>query len=106
MGKRRNLEVGVLFGTVEDFLKKKSEKTINVKAKLISSIFSEEKIRLLREIKKGNYNVSDLSKKVGRKIEHVSRDLAYLEKYGIINFEKKGREKIPRVTDYELTINI
>lgn len=104
--RKSNLEVEIRFGTVDDFLKKKSEKTITVNAKLIPSIFSEERIRLLKEIKKANCNVSDLSKKVGRRIEHVSRDLAYLEKYGIINFEKRGREKIPRLTNYELAINI
>ena len=104
--RKSTIEVGIRFGTVEDFLKKKSGNAITVNAEAVSSIFSEERIRLLKEIKTGVYNVSDLSSRLDRRIEHVSRDLAYLEKYGIIVFEKKGREKIPRVANHNLTIDI
>ncbi len=106
---RNLLEVGIRFGTVEDILvkkkKRREEKEIKVQAKLIPSIFSEERIRLLKEIN-GERNISSLSKLLNRHIEHISRDLAYLEKYGLIKFEKKGRKKIPLVKNYKLIIKV
>lgn len=106
MSKKRIIEVGIRFGTVEDAIASMKKKQGRIEAKLIPSIFSEERIRLLKEIKKGNYTVTELSREVGRKIENVSRDLAYLKKQGIITFEKKGREKIPIIINYGLTIDI
>ncbi len=103
------LEISIRSGTVESILAKRKnkaeEKELNVQAKLIPSIFSEERIRLLKEIN-GERNVSILSKLLNRHIGHISRDLAYLEKYGIIKFEKRGREKIPMMRDHELIISI
>ncbi len=93
----RNLEIGIRFGTVEEFIKGRKE--IRVKADLVPRILSKERIKLLREIN-GKDNISEISQRLNRRIEHISRDLALLKKYGMIRFERTGREKIPVVMDY------
>ncbi len=93
----RNLEIGIRFGTVEEFIKGRKE--IRVKADLVPRILSKERIKLLREIN-GKDNISEISQRLNRRIEHISRDLALLKKYGIVRFERNGREKIPVVMDY------
>ncbi len=103
----KNIEIGIRFGTIEDFIdkKKKDQREINIKAGVVSKILSEERIRLLKEIN-GRDCVSVISKRLDRRIEHVSRDLAILKRYEIIDFEKKGREKIPIILDQELMIKV
>ena len=99
----KNLEIGIRFSTVKEFIKGRKE--IRVKADTISRILSGERIKLLGEIN-GKDNVSEISQRLNRRIEHVSRDLALLKKHGIIRFERKGREKIPIVIDHEMVIRI
>lgn len=103
----RNIEIGIRFGTIEDLIdkKKKDQRGINIESKLISKILSEERIRLLKEIN-GKDCISVISKRLDRRIEHVSRDLALLKRYGIIDFEKSGREKIPMMSEGKLTIRV
>ncbi|MBU4265789.1 MAG: hypothetical protein KKE96_01010 [Candidatus Altiarchaeota archaeon] len=99
----KNLEIGIRFGTVEGFIK--GGKEVRVKAEAIPRILSGERIRLLGEIN-GKDNISEISHRLNRRIEHVSRDLALLKEHGIIRFERKGREKIPAVIDHEMVIRI
>lgn len=99
----RNLEIGIRFGTVEEFIERRKE--IRVKADIVSRILSRERIKLLREIN-GKDNISEISQRLDRGIEHVSRDLALLKKYGIVRFERNGREKVPVVMNYRMVITI
>jgi len=99
----RNLEIGIRFGTVEEFIKGGRE--IRVKADTIPRILSGERIKLLGEIN-GRDNISEISQGLDRRIEHVSRDLALLKKHGIIRFKRKGREKIPVITDHRMVIRV
>lgn len=89
---------------------KKAEKlpetTVYLKPELIPKIFSKQRIRLLREIREENANVSQLSKRLNRKIENISRDLTYLREYGIVDLKRKGREKIPVIVKDRLVITI
>jgi len=100
---KRNLEIGIRFGTVEEFIQGRRE--IRVEADAIPRILSGERIKLLGKIN-GMDNISEISQRLDRRIEHVSRDLALLKRHGIIKFKRKGREKIPIVTDYRVVIRV
>jgi len=60
----------------------------------------------LREIREENGNVSQISKRLNRKIENISRDLTYLRECGIIDFKRRGKEKIPVIVRDRLVISI
>lgn len=112
-----NLEIKL--GDLEDMAKEikdvlkhpeKAEKlpetTIYIKPELIPKIFSKERVRLLKEVRGEKSNVSQLSKKLKRKIENISRDLSYLHEYGIIEFKRRGKEKIPTIVKDKVIIGI
>jgi len=99
----KNLEIGIRFGTVEEFIKGRKE--IRVTADVIPRILSGERIKLLGEIN-GMDNISEISQRLDRRIEHVSRDLALLKRHGIVKFKIKGREKIPVVTEHRMIIRV
>ncbi len=86
--------------------KKLPETTVYIKPELVPRIFSKQRIRLLREIREEKGNVSQISRRLNRKIENISRDLAYLQEYGIIDFKRRGKEKIPVIVRDRLVISI
>lgn len=82
------------------------ETTVYLKPDVIPKIFSKERIKLLKEVKEEKKNVSELSKKLKRKIENISRDLNCLHEYGLIDFKRKGKEKIPVIVRDRVVIGI
>lgn len=68
----------------------------------LSKILSKRRLGVLRAIVERNPDsIYDLAKFLGRSREAVLRDLKYLEKVGIVEFEKKEEErqrKIPKIS--------
>lgn len=62
---------------------------------VVSAIISHERTRILDLIRGKGLPVCEIAKRLDRKQEAVSRDLGILKKFGVIDFEKKGRVKIP-----------
>jgi len=74
------------------------------------SIFTEKRIELIRIISKENSDdqkeppkanpktIGQLAKLLKRHQEAVSRDLKELERIGIVELKKRGREKIPTLS--------
>jgi len=60
----------------------------------------------LKEIREENGNVTQLSGKLNRKIENISRDLTHLREYGIVDFKRRGKEKIPVIVRDRVVISI
>jgi predicted transcriptional regulator len=57
----------------------------------LSSIFTKERMRLLRKVKTKAYNsVSQLAADLKRDVSMVSKDVKVLEKYGLIRLERQG----------------
>lgn len=113
------MKTAVRLGTIEDFrqavleviadptkAEDQPEHTLFIPPEFVPKIFSEERVRIIREIRNHEYNINDLSKRLGRKRENVSRDLRILKEYGIVDFKKNGREKNPIIVKDELVIKI
>ena len=54
-----------------------------------------ELIHVLRD--QGELTISELARAVGRRLDAVSRDLAALERYGIVDLKRAGRTKRVRL---------
>lgn len=61
----------------------------------ISAIMSSERSRIISLIDGNRLAVTEIARRLGRKQEAVSRDLGILNRFGVIGFERRGREKIP-----------
>ncbi len=71
----------------------------------LSSILSAKKMSLLKYLKDASgYNVNEIAIKMGRKQEAISRDLHVLEKCGLVQLRKKGKNVIPEVRAREIVI--
>ncbi|MFH1835737.1 MAG: ArsR family transcriptional regulator [Methanobacteriota archaeon] len=77
-------------------VEKESDYTIYLSPDEVPKLFSEERVRLIHEIRKNDYSVTQLASKLKRRRENVSRDLAILEHFGLVRVCKIGREKHPK----------
>lgn len=67
--------------------------------KNIEKILTPKRMELIRSIKgKKPKSIGDLSKRLKRPPESVSRDLRILHSYGFLEFIQIGKQKIPRIT--------
>ncbi len=78
------------------------------KAEGLQSLLSPERLRLLAQLI--NYNdepdVSNLSKKLMRSQEAISRDLKKLEENGLVTKTKKGKNVYPKLNAKEIVIKL
>jgi predicted transcriptional regulator len=67
----------------------------------LTSVLSRERIRLLNLLReKGSFDsVNQLAKELGREQSRVSRDLAELVHFGLIEIEREGKSKVIRAQD-------
>lgn len=60
------------------------------------SLFSPERIRLLKALKENNFgSIYNLAKKLNRRYEAIYRDIKYLEGFGLIEIKSENRNKVP-----------
>jgi len=71
----------------------------------VPKFLSEERIRLIHEMRKGDYTINQLAIKLKRKRENVSRDINLLKHLKLVDVKKNGREIHP-VTKPNITITI
>ncbi|MBI4044638.1 MAG: hypothetical protein HY392_02935 [Candidatus Diapherotrites archaeon] len=65
----------------------------------ITRVFTKKRLELVRLIQaKKPKNATKLSELTGRQLSAVLRDLKLLEKFRIIELEKKGKNILPKVT--------
>ena len=77
-------------------------------ASSISTLFTKERIRLLRCIAEhGGNTVGELAEGLARKLDAVSRDLRYLAAFGVVTIERSeddARQKVVRLTAGEIRV--
>jgi predicted transcriptional regulator len=71
----------------------------------VPKFLSEERIRLIHEIRKGDYTINELAKKLKRKRENISRDINLLKHLKLVEVRKNGREIHP-ATKPNITITL
>jgi predicted transcriptional regulator len=116
MRKRKKIEVRL--GTLDDMrqdvnrlfddpgrVEEEPERIIYVPPKDLPKLLSEERVRLIHEIRRGDYTINKLAAKLKRKRENISRDLNILEEYGMVEIHRTGREGHPK-TKSQITITI
>ncbi len=107
-------DIEIKFGSVEDMKKEvlKSEgKERHViylpDARTFSKIFSARRIELLRAIKENpELGVSELARLLGRKQEAVSRDIAFLRAWGLIETTTEDRKVLARSMPGKIVVEI
>ncbi|MDD3083498.1 MAG: hypothetical protein PHP82_00560 [Candidatus ainarchaeum sp.] len=83
-----------------------SQRILYVKdAKQLSSILSSERMSMLFDLNESK-NVSELTKKTGRKQEAISRDASILEAAGLITKTKKGRQTFLKTRVKKIEIDL
>ena len=124
--KKTKITIGT--GTIEDFANRvrkdaarldrgesiRPEITITFEDPLeMLNVLSVERVRLLRKAKAGALRISDLASGLRRDVRAVSRDVAQLEKAGLLRTSYQvnpghGRYKVvePVAKEYALTANI
>ena len=70
-----------------------------------SSLFSERRLELLREIMRREFeSIRKLAEELNRDVKNVWQDLSLFEKHGLIEFECHGRRKVPRLKSKKIVI--
>ena len=78
---------------------------LSLNEKEMSQIFTKKRLELIRAVQSRKpKNATELSKKVNRKLSAVLRDLELLEKFRIVELEKKGKNIVPKITQKVLVI--
>lgn len=64
-------------------------------------VLTKKRLQIFRTLKHGPdiNSIKELATIVERRQEVVSRDLNILKNYGLIDFEEKGRAKIPKIVN-------
>jgi len=70
----------------------------------LMKLFTDKKVRIIREVARGVESISDLARRVRRDVSNVYRDLKVLEEHKIVRLEKAGKRIIPRLAVEKLTI--
>lgn len=80
---------------------------IELSPELNYKVMTEKRTQLLKELKQDPDidSITELSEKVERRLDAVSRDLKILENYGFIDLEKKGRQKVPKLVSGRLVVS-
>lgn len=63
----------------------------------LGSLFAPAKLELLHRVAPGNLTVGELARSLHRKVPAVSRDLRAFERRGLVHFEVRGRQKVPKL---------
>ncbi|MFH1586665.1 MAG: hypothetical protein ABID38_02315 [Candidatus Diapherotrites archaeon] len=65
----------------------------------MTQVFTKKRLELIRLIQgKKPKNATKLSELTGRRLSAVMRDLGLLQKFHIVELEKRGKNIVPRVT--------
>lgn len=75
----------------------KIEETDKKVIRFFSAIADPTRLKILRTLMESKKTVNGIYEELGREkmtLSAVSHQLSYLEKVGVIEFEKKGREKV------------
>ena len=71
---------------------------INLKKKTFNKVLTPARMEIIKAIKETKpKTVMDLAGYLGRPLESVSRDLKILENYGILEFIRTGKTKMPKI---------
>lgn len=74
------------------------DRVLIIETKLLKNIITPARTQLMEAIRKKKPNsVTELAKFVNRPQESVSRDLAILHNYGILDFVRAGNVRKPRI---------
>jgi predicted transcriptional regulator len=71
----------------------------------LPKLLSKERLKLIHEIRKKEQNIGQLASSLHRQREHISRDINLLERYGLVQTEKRGRQ-VYTATTTELRITV
>jgi predicted transcriptional regulator len=82
-------------GNIEKTTQKTSNGIVYIMPADVPKVLSAERLRLIQEMRKDKYTITQLADKLHRKREHVSHDLAVLEDAGLVQIERNGREAHP-----------
>ena len=108
-------DVEIKFGSIEDMKKEILERKEGEErhviylpdARTFSKIFSARRIELLRAIKENpELGVSELARLLGRKQEAVSRDIAFLRAWGLIETTTENRMVLARSMPGKIVVEI
>lgn len=80
------------------------EERVNIDLNDLCSIFTPEKLKILVELGRGVDSISELSRRVGRSLRNVHRDLKYLEEKGLVRL-MKGIEADRRIVKPKILVN-
>ena len=69
-------------------------------------VMTKERTKLLERLKSNPdiMSITELSEEIGRPAESVSRDLKILKNYGLIDLERNGRKKVPKLIRNKIVI--
>lgn len=72
-----------------------------------SKVFTPERVRLLGLLKeKPDLPIKEISKRLNRRREAVSRDIRFFEGLGLIKLEKHARLRMPKQVVKELSVRL
>jgi predicted transcriptional regulator len=81
------------------------QRLIVMKPELFPKIITVERLRLLKALEKNPKSMGELAKILDRPREAVSRDFKKLEFWGLVEFERRGKTKVPsRVGEISVTV--
>jgi len=108
-------DVEIKFGSIEDMKKEILERKEGRErqviylpdARIFSKIFSPKRIELLRAIKENpELGISELAELLGRKQEAVSRDIAFLRAWGVLETITKDRKVLTKSMPGKIVVEI
>lgn len=66
---------------------------------VLKSLADETRLRIIRQLLKGEVSVNDLSEALGLKVYNVSRHLRILESSGLVGKRKERNRRMYRITE-------
>ena len=78
---------------------------ISLNVAIEKGVFSHGKLEILKYLKENDVSsISDLAEKIDRSTNNVSSNITQLEEYGLVETEKDGKKKIPKLKNDHLFI--
>lgn len=71
------------------------QRLVTFKPEIFAKVFTVERLRLLKALEKNPKSMGALAKMLDRPREAVSRDFKKLAFWGLVEFERKGKIKVP-----------
>ena len=106
MKKTVEVRIGTIDDAFDQFKKgieqsrpKRTDGIVYIMPADVPRVLSAERLRLIREMRKNDYTITQLAEKLHRKREHVSHDLTVLEDAGLVHIRREGREAHPSAPD-------